>query len=159
MDRKIMTLCILHVGGKVLLGMKKRGFGAGNYNGFGGKVDAGETVEDAAMREMKEESGLSVVLTAEHKLGILEFSFMATAELHEVHIYKVGEFEGEVMETEEMAPQWFDDCSLPYEQMWKDDPFWMPMLLTDKKFIGTFVFDTDNTIISQNLLDGEDHSL
>ena len=35
---------------EVLLGMKKRGFGQGRWNGFGGKVQAGETVEDAAIR-------------------------------------------------------------------------------------------------------------
>lgn len=32
----------------VLLGMKKRGFGAGKWNGFGGKVQPGETIEEAA---------------------------------------------------------------------------------------------------------------
>lgn len=34
----------------VLLGMKKRGFGAGKWNGFGGKVQPGETIEEAARR-------------------------------------------------------------------------------------------------------------
>jgi len=34
----------------ILLGYKKRGFGAGKWNGFGGKVEIGETVEDAAKR-------------------------------------------------------------------------------------------------------------
>jgi len=43
---------------RMLLGMKKRGFGAGKWNGFGGKVEPGETVEDGAMRELHEEAGL-----------------------------------------------------------------------------------------------------
>ncbi len=41
---------------EVLLGMKKRGFGQGKWNGFGGKVEPGETVEAAALRELEEES-------------------------------------------------------------------------------------------------------
>ena len=40
--------------------MKKRGFGVGKWNGFGGKVEAGETVVEAAAREVTEECGYSV---------------------------------------------------------------------------------------------------
>ncbi len=36
----------------MLLGEKKRGFGEGYFNGFGGKVEAGETVQQAAIREV-----------------------------------------------------------------------------------------------------------
>jgi hypothetical protein len=37
--KKILTLCVPINDGKVLLGMKKRGFGAGRWNGFGGKME------------------------------------------------------------------------------------------------------------------------
>ncbi len=151
MDRKILTLCILHTEGRVLLGMKKRGFGQGLFNGFGGKVEAHETPEEAAVREMHEESGVSVVITAEHKMGIIEFSYMDTDELHEVHIYKVEEFEGKITETDEMVPEWFPDTEIPYHQMWKDDPHWMPMLLESKKFIGAFVFDAEKNIVKSEI--------
>ena len=40
--------------------MKKRGFGEGKWNGFGGKVEEGETILQAALRELKEECGASV---------------------------------------------------------------------------------------------------
>eukprot|EP00850_Spirogloea_muscicola_P021343 SM000245S08182 [mRNA] locus=s245:67320:74880:+ [translate_table: standard] len=49
---KLLTLALVHEGGRVLLGRKKRGFGEGYYNGFGGKVEPGETVEGAAIREV-----------------------------------------------------------------------------------------------------------
>lgn len=39
---KLLTLCIVRKDSKVLLGMKKRGFGEGCWNGFGGKVTEGE---------------------------------------------------------------------------------------------------------------------
>jgi hypothetical protein len=42
----------------VLLGLKQRGFGTGKWNGFGGKVEKGEEIRDAAVREMKEEAGI-----------------------------------------------------------------------------------------------------
>ncbi|MEK7607017.1 MAG: DNA mismatch repair protein MutT, partial [Patescibacteria group bacterium] len=40
-ERKLLTLCFIHQSPRILLGMKKRGFGAGRWNGFGGKVEAG----------------------------------------------------------------------------------------------------------------------
>ncbi|GAB1520138.1 Nudix (Nucleoside diphosphate linked moiety X)-type motif 1 [Rhizoctonia solani] len=103
---------------KILLGLKKRGFGIGIYNGFGGKVDVGETVADAALRE-------------------LQYSELT---------------HGKANPQNEMRPEWFAYPSLeipstsvssgnntyppfPYSAMWKDDPLWIPHLLTDKYFV------------------------
>ena len=60
MEKKITTLVLVHQGEKVLLGMKKRGFGQGRWNGFGGKLHEGETIEQAAKRETFEEAGVQV---------------------------------------------------------------------------------------------------
>jgi 8-oxo-dGTP diphosphatase/2-hydroxy-dATP diphosphatase len=35
---------------EILLGLKKRGFGEGKWNGFGGKIESGESVIQAAIR-------------------------------------------------------------------------------------------------------------
>ena len=45
-------LVIPFIGGKLLLGKKLRGFGEGYFNGFGGKVELGETIEASARREV-----------------------------------------------------------------------------------------------------------
>jgi 8-oxo-dGTP diphosphatase/2-hydroxy-dATP diphosphatase len=49
--RKVFTLALIFREdfSQVLLGMKKRGFGEGKWNGFGGKLDLGETIEQAAL--------------------------------------------------------------------------------------------------------------
>jgi 8-oxo-dGTP pyrophosphatase MutT (NUDIX family) len=47
---KLLTLLFVLEPGKVLLGMKKRGFGVGRWNGFGGKVQSGESIEEGAIR-------------------------------------------------------------------------------------------------------------
>lgn len=49
-SNKLLTLVLVVQPGRVLLGMKKRGFGAGKWNGFGGKVQQGESIVDAARR-------------------------------------------------------------------------------------------------------------
>ena len=138
-----MTLCTVHRHPRVLLGMKKRGFGAGRWNGFGGKVKGGETIEEAARREVLEETGMEIV--SMEKAGILEFEFENDPVVLEVHIFKIEDYEGEPVETEEMRPQWFMIDEIPFKQMWSDDPYWFPLFLKGRKFKGRIKFDLPST--------------
>ena len=47
---KLLTLAFVRDATRILLGYKKRGFGAGRWNGFGGKVHQGEGIPQAAIR-------------------------------------------------------------------------------------------------------------
>ncbi|CAM9501116.1 unnamed protein product [Choristocarpus tenellus] len=58
---------------EILLGKKKRGFGEGKWNGFGGKVEAGETIVEASCRELLEESHLTAHQENLSKRGLLTF--------------------------------------------------------------------------------------
>jgi len=153
--KKILTLCIPIKGDKVLLGMKKRGFGSGRWNGFGGKMEEGETIEQATLRELDEEVGIKDGKLS--KAGILEFSFENDDKVLQVHIFKLLDFSGEPIETEEMKPEWFSFDKIPFSQMWSDDQYWFPLLLSSKLFEGEFLFDRPSDaeysakIISQRL--------
>lgn len=137
--KKILTLCMIVRDAELLLGMKKRGFGVGRWNGFGGKVEEGESIEAAAHRELIEESGL--VAGSMREVGVLDFSFEHDPKVLEVHVFKIVDFSGSPVETEEMRPQWFKTSEIPYANMWPDDAHWMPYLLEDKLFRGKFMFD------------------
>lgn len=141
MSKKILTLCLLRKDDQILLGMKKRGFGAGKWNGLGGKVDVGETIEQAAKREIWEESG--VVVDNLEKRGVLDFEFQGNPEILEVYIFHAEDFSGVPGETDEMKPQWFDIDFIPYDKMWPDDRLWFPLFLEGKKFRGKFIFDQE----------------
>jgi len=149
MKKKILTLCIVHQHPKVLLGMKKRGHGEGKWNGFGGKVEKGETIKEAAIREMKEESGIEVVKI--NKLGILEFIYQDGSGNMEVHIFQAKEFIGSPIESEEMQPKWFHIDEVPYNEMWPDDKYWLPLFLDGKSFKGKFLFNEANEIVDYSL--------
>ena len=99
----------------VLLGRKKRGFGGGKYNGFGGKIEPGETARDAAVREVTEESGLVVAPDDLIPAGRVTFFFPARPDFdHDVALFVATRWDGEPRETEEMAPEWFPIRSLPF---------------------------------------------
>lgn len=151
--RKVMTLCVIHQHPNVLLGMKKRGFGAGRWNGFGGKVAPGETLLDAARREVKEEAGVEV--DALKPVGVIEFVFQGSPDVLEVHIFRAEHFRGEPTESEEMRPQWFSTDAIPFDEMWPDDRYWFPLFLSGKKFKGKFLFGAEDRIIENELVEVE----
>ncbi|OQA36021.1 MAG: 8-oxo-dGTP diphosphatase [Parcubacteria group bacterium ADurb.Bin326] len=153
-SRKQLTLCLVRKDDQVLLGMKKRGFGAGRWNGFGGKLEPGETVEEAVAREMQEESG--VKLLGMEKVGQFDFEFHdKLGHILEVHLFTSSDFEGELTETEEMLPRWFDINEIPFEEMWADDRHWLPLFLEGKKFKGRFLFGENDSVLEKELIEIE----
>ncbi len=148
--RKVTTLVMVKDGNKLLLGMKKRGFGNGKWNGFGGKVEVGESVEEGAKRELFEESGLRAKNLV--KIGVNEFSWKGNEDaILEVNIFKTTDVEGNLIETEEMLPKWFFLDEIPFKEMWIDDMYWVPLFLEGKNFKGKFIFDENDKILSYSL--------
>ncbi|MFB6298632.1 MAG: 8-oxo-dGTP diphosphatase [Halobacteriales archaeon] len=125
---------------EVLLIWKKRGVGAGYYNGPGGKLEDGETPREAIKREVNEEVKLTV--DDVEKYGELHFVFGDEPFMF-VHVYRTESFTGSPRETSEADPSWFAIDSIPYDEMWEDDRYWLPLLLDGKRFRGTFRFDVD----------------
>ncbi|ERN15867.1 hypothetical protein AMTR_s00039p00189990 [Amborella trichopoda] len=110
---KLFTLAIVNTGGRVLLGLKKRGFGEGYFNGFGGKLEEGESIDEAAARELEEEACISPVGMKKH--GVLMFFFDDRPCPWEVHVFNVPDYMGKPCETEEMLPTWFAHEDIPYD--------------------------------------------
>jgi len=151
---KLLTLVLVVQPGRVLLGMKKRGFGVGKWNGFGGKVQPGESIEAAARRELLEESGLTVDVL--EKVGNIKFEFVGEEELLDVHVFRADSYNGEPVESDEMKPQWFECDKIPFNQMWVDDKLWFPFMLEKKKFSGYFKFQGHDLMLSHTLEEVEE---
>ena len=114
---------------KLLLGKKLRGFGTGKYNGFGGRLERGETPAQCAQRELMEEANLGVDLEHFEKgsVGTLSFTFQDRKDMEMlVHLFHVNvhfnnvplnderNFKGVIIDPDtirpcdEMIPEWFD---------------------------------------------------
>lgn len=139
--RTILAVGIIYQPPRVLLGLKKEGkMGVGKWNGFGGHIEDGETVEEGIKREVKEESDVTVINMT--KVGFMEFEFANEPEkIMEMHIFLIHDFVGQPRETEEMKPMWFDEKDIPYDDMWTVDRFWLPQVLAGKKIRGRALYD------------------
>lgn len=139
---KTSTLCFLLKDDKILLAMKKRGFGEGKWNGVGGKVSDGEAIPHAALREMEEEIGATAKESDLKSMGMLRFRSPTNEKLNwDVHVFFLYVWQGEPRESEEMRPRWYPTNQLPLDSMWPDDKHWFPYLLAGERIIGDFVFD------------------
>jgi 8-oxo-dGTP pyrophosphatase MutT (NUDIX family) len=152
---KETNLVFLRRDGEILLAMKKRGFGAGRWNGAGGKVEPGESVEEAAQREVREEIGVDACSLAE--VARLMFYFVDGAKGADgvkspgkpirCTVYVCEGWDGEPIETEEMAPQWYPIDSVPYDSMWPDDRMWLPQVLAGQCVEAEFLFGEGDEVL------------
>lgn len=125
----------------VLLINKLRGHGRGKVNAPGGKLEAGESAEACAIRELREEVGLRV--SAARHCAQLKFLDLKTEFSLEGYVFLVDDFEGSPCGTAEADPFWCSRDSVPYESMWEDDRYWLPYVLAGDQVSGEFVFEND----------------
>ncbi len=123
---------------EVLLIHKKKGLGAGMINAPGGHIEEGETPEEAAIRETREEVGLET----ENLIfsGDLFFHFTNGLKLRGT-VFLCRDFSGDLIETDEADPFWCSLKEIPWDRMWEDDRYWLPRALEGEQFTGRFLFD------------------
>ncbi|MBN2737037.1 MAG: 8-oxo-dGTP diphosphatase [Spirochaetales bacterium] len=140
-DRAV--LCFIQTDSEILLIHKKKGLGAGKINAPGGRIEAGETELDAAIRETQEEIGL----TPHHleKMVELHFVFLDGYSLY-CAVFFSRHWEGNIIETDEALAFWNNINTIPYHKMWEDDQYWLPKALSGQKLRGFFVFDKDKML-------------
>lgn len=145
---QLLTLLLAIHDDEILLAMKKRGFGVGMWNGAGGKVELGETIEEAMIRETVEE--IDIKPLEYERVAVHTFTF-DNGKIAEVHTYVCNKWQGSPMETEEMAPKWFKLDQIPYNSMWPDDALWLPFVLDGKKLVTAFTFNEYNEVVKTHL--------
>lgn len=155
------TVTFLEQDADVLLVLKMRGFGKGNYLGVGGKVeenkdkkkndeDALAVAQNAASREIFEEIDVIVAPEDLVLVAILRFYFPHVADEswnQEVYAFTTKKWQGKPRAKEdengqiEVEPHWTTKAEIPLDKMWDDARYWLPEILNGKKLDGEFVFD------------------
>ena len=107
---KLATLCYLKANGQTLMLhriKKQQDMHAGKWNGLGGKFLPGETPEQCAIREVQEESGLT--MTNPVLRGILTFPAFSKDEDWYCFLFVGRQFSGELIDSNEGVLAWIDD--------------------------------------------------
>ncbi|MGX1855712.1 8-oxo-dGTP diphosphatase [Streptomyces sp. NBC_01456] len=152
----LVTRTTVEGGQEVLLGRKKRGFGAGNIVGLGGHVEAGETPARAAVRELEEESSLVVAESDLRQVARLVFRFPARpAYDQEVAVFATDKAAGTARECDEITPSWYPVDSIPLEAMWDDAKYWIAKTLEGQSVQAEFVFATNCLTVAQARVEAE----
>ena len=148
------TLCEIVSDGKILFMHRSSDFGKGKWNGPGGKIEPDETPLECVIREVYEETGLTI---RDPKLmGETTFYFNNHEEADWiVYIYLATDFSGELTEGDEGTLKWFSLDEIPYDELWQDDEYWLPWLLDGRPFIGHFWYDVKEKLVRHTLVDYE----
>lgn len=106
---ELTVLCLIRKDGNYLLQDRVKE----DWKGFtmpGGHVEAGESIVDAVIREVREETGLTV--RNPRLCGVKQFPIEEGRYI--VFLFRAEEFDGELISSEEGQMRWVNEADLPY---------------------------------------------
>lgn len=131
---KQTTLCYIEKDGKYLMLhriKKENDENRDKWIGVGGKFENGESPEDCMLREVQEETGLTV--TDWKYCGIITF-VSDICQCEHMHLFKCTGFSGEIRECDEGVLEWINKGELLKLPMWEGDRIFLELLDSDRPF-------------------------
>lgn len=151
---KLGTICYIDNGRELLLlhrNKKANDVHEGKWISVGGKLEAGESPEECAVREIKEETGLDV-----HGMelrGIITFPEFTAQEDWYTYVFHVRDFSGQLIDCQEGTLEW-----VPYEEV-LDKPTWEGDLTLFRwilegapLFSAKFTYDDNNQLTDHSVV-------
>lgn len=133
---------------QILLGRRKLGPGAGKFVAIGGRIKPGESPGEAAVREIQEEIGVKVAMHQLRPAARLTFLFPSNPIWNEVaHVFLVSKWEGQPVETDQVAPSWFTLSTVPFDLMWEDYRDWLPAVVGGTWEETAYTYASDNQTV------------
>jgi len=151
---KQTTLCYIEKDGCYLMLhriKKEQDENRDKWIGVGGKFEDGESPEDCVLREVREETGLT--LTDYRYRGIVTFvSDIWPCEY--MHLFTATGFEGEIRECDEGVLEWLPKEQLYGLPMWAGDRIFLELLDAGAPFFSLkLVYEGE--VLRQAVLDGK----
>jgi len=137
----LATLCYIRKDGKTLMlhrVKKENDIHEGKWNGLGGKIQSGESPEECIIREVREESGLSI-----HEpilKGILTFPGFDGENDWYVYVYEAHRFDGTIISSDEGNLEWIENSNLAELDVWEGDRIFHKWIANGIFFSGKFVY-------------------
>ena len=139
MNTQVSTLCYIQHNGKTLMLhriKKDKDIHQGKYNGLGGKLLPGETPEECVVREVLEESGLTI--RHPRLRGVMTFPEFKPQEDWLVFLFTAAEFSGTLESCAEGHLEWIANEDLTDLPLWEGDKFFLSWLKEERFFSAKF---------------------
>lgn len=152
MKRIAATLCYVKSEGRTLMLHRNKKPGdvrLGKWNGLGGKFDPGESPDECVVREIREESGLTI--NDPRLRGVLTFPEFKPGEDWLVFVYTATIFTGSLIACAEGDLEWVDDARLATLPLWEGDRIFLPWLEQDRFFSGKFEYRDGRLVSHQSI--------
>ena len=144
---KLTTICYIEKDGKYLMlhrTKKKNDMNQGKWLGIGGKFEENETPEECNVREVKEETGLTL---KSYKLRGIVTYISNQYETEYMYIFTSNDFEGELIECNEGDLKWIPIDEIFKLNMWEGDPIFIKELKeNDKFFTIKYIYEGDKLL-------------
>lgn len=128
----------------LLRNKKKNDINEGKWIGIGGHVEPNETIDQCAIRETKEETGLDV-----HSLSCCgEVLFIDENLKMMMYIYEITDFSGELIECNEGDLKWIPIKDIYNYPMWEGDKAFLPKVINHEKYFIMVVTYRNNNLIN-----------
>ena len=144
---KIGTLCYITDGKRTLMlhrVKKSNDIHENKWNGLGGKLIPGETPEECVIREIKEESGLTIINP--NLKGIITFPKFDDIDDWLVFVYTCNNYNGKLIDCNEGILKWIDNNKILELNLWEGDKFFLPWLQGKKIFSAKFHYQKNKYI-------------
>ena len=123
---------------------KENDYHKGKWNGLGGKLNLGESPEECAIREIKEESGLTVKNPS--LKGFLTFPNFDGVDDWYVFVFTFDEFNGNLIDSPEGKLEWVPNKGLTSLNLWEGDKIFLEWIFSEKIFSAKFNYENGNFI-------------
>jgi 8-oxo-dGTP diphosphatase len=144
---QLATLCYVVKNNKTLMihrTKKENDYHEGKWNGLGGKFDSGESPEECAIREVREESGLIV---EKPKLkGFITFPMFDNVKDWYVFVFTFEDCKGELIDSNEGKLDWIPNEKLLELNLWEGDKIFIPWLFQERFFSAKFNYSNGKLI-------------
>ena len=149
MSKPVTTLCYIEQDGKYLMlhrTKKKQDINGGKWIGVGGHLEEGESPEDCLVREVREETGLT--LTSYTFRGLITF-ISDRQETELMCLFTADGFEGEQIACDEGVLEWVDINKIQDLNLWRGDKIFLKLIAEKVPFFSLkLVYDGHDGLVS-----------
>lgn len=131
--------------------IKKNDYHEGKWNGLGGKFEKDESPQQAAARELREESGLQISEDRFESVGVLQFPNFKAHKNEDwmvfvflVQLDTADFFDPSKAQCPEGKLEWIANDALLNLNLWEGDKHFLPHVIARKPFLGTFWYEGQN---------------